>query len=154
MYVAHQHTTFCTTTPLQEAVAIAFEDCTHQTENSNYFGELKAEFQRKRDRLVSLLQSAGLEPIVPQGSYFVLADTNKINPSVYMNSSDKSSRDYQFCRWLVREIGVAAIPPTAFYHSEKSKKIAEGLARFCFCKKDETIEEAGERLQKLRHFFK
>jgi len=52
---------------------------------------------------------------------------------------------------MVKNIGVVAIPPTAFY-SEKSKHLAEHLARFCYIKKEETLDEAIRRLQKLKEF--
>jgi aspartate/methionine/tyrosine aminotransferase len=127
-------------------VAVAFEKVS--LEEREYFQSLKQTLEKKRDKLCSTLSKVGLVPVVPQGSYFVLADTSKINPKLFMNPEDPSSKDYQFCRWLTKEIGVAAIPPTAFY-SPQHAHLAQHLARFCFCKKDETLEEAGRRLQKL-----
>jgi aspartate/methionine/tyrosine aminotransferase len=58
------------------------------------------------------------------------------------------SRDWAFCRWLTVDVGVTAIPPSAFYIPEH-KHLAHNLARFAYCKTDESIEEAKKRLAKL-----
>jgi len=147
IWLTHTNTTFCSIAPLQEAIGIGFEKA--MTEENTYFQSMKSDLQRKRDKLCKILESVNLQPIVPQGSYFILADTSLIPLSLFYSASDSSSRDYQFCRWLTKEIGVACIPPTAFY-SQSNSKMAEHLARFCFIKKDETLEEAGRRLSKLK----
>jgi aspartate/methionine/tyrosine aminotransferase len=151
IWITHMNNTFCSTTPLQEAVAIGFEKVI--SEEKNYFEQMKDFFQKKRDKMCEILKNVNLKPIIPQGSYFVLANTNSIDSKIYFNPQDTSRRDYQFCRWLIKEIGVAAIPPTAFY-SHKNAYISENFARFCFCKKDETLEEASKRLQKLKKYQK
>ncbi|PRP79211.1 cysteine conjugate beta-lyase, aminotransferase-like protein [Planoprotostelium fungivorum] len=71
----------------------------------------------------------------------------------YYDEKSGVARDYQFARWLVKEIGVAAIPPSAFY-SRDNAHLVENFVRFCFCKKEETIRSAGERLQKLKQYLK
>lgn len=79
-----------------------------------------------------------------------MADTKNIDKKAYL--TDPSARpDYQFCRWLTKDIGVAAIPPSAFYSNENASAVAN-YARFAFCKKDETLKEAEKRLQKLKNF--
>ena len=72
-----QWTTFCGISPLQEAVAVGFEDA-HE---HDYFGAMKRDFQRKRDALVKILEAAGLLCCVPQGGYFVMAATNGLPSS-------------------------------------------------------------------------
>ncbi len=62
--------------------------------------------------------------------------------------AQQETRDYHFCRWLTKEIGVGAIPPSAFYCNEHAH-LAERFARFAFCKRDEVFEAARSRLQKL-----
>jgi aspartate/methionine/tyrosine aminotransferase len=74
---------------------------------------------------------------VPDGSYFVTSDISGVTD---MNAAD-------YCRWLVREGGVAAIPLSGFYVRSDE---GETLVRFCFCKKWETLQAAAERLMKLR----
>ncbi len=127
---AHQFTTFCAPTPLQVAAAAALRA------PDAYFTEFRADYQRKRDLLANGLRSSGLEPIIPEGSYFILADHSKF----------EFDDDFAFCRFLVEKVGVAAIPPGAFY---ANKSHARTLARFAFCKRDETLHAAIERMHHL-----
>lgn len=153
--VIHQFDCFSFATPLQEAVAVAFE----QAKERKYFEELKEMYDGKRRKLVNMLEKSGLRPIAPQGSYFVVADTSEIKDERFMNfrvpegilppgKEMAKERDYQFCRWLTCQVGVAAIPPSAFY-SEQNKHLAQHLARFTFCKRDEVLDAAAERLLKM-----
>jgi len=141
-------------------------------------------YLRKRDRLVKALDHCGLKPVVPKGSYFVMADTSSIPSSAFMGKGKaepgiggsgpkEETRDYQFCRWLTRELGtfclcfprsfmmliqrvamisgVGAIPPSAFF-SRENAQIAENYVRFTFCKQDEVLEAAADKLEQLRQF--
>lgn len=127
-----QWTTFSGISPLQEAVAVGFEDALVQ----NYFSNMKDEFQRKRDALVTILESAGLLCCVPQGSYFVMANTRGVPaPPVDQsgsNSDPDEREDTAWCKWLTSQ-GVTSIPPSAFY-SDEHAHMAAGWARFAFCK--------------------
>jgi len=89
-----------------------------------------------------------LDPIVPEGSYFIFASISNI-PEERFIKHKTMSKDHQFCRWLTEEIGVAAIPPSFFY-SPQNKHIAENFARFAFCKRDEVLEQAHQRLSRLK----
>lgn len=128
---AKQFVTFCGATPLQEAAATALEV------SNEYYAELAALYQANRDFLAEALQSAGLSPIMPQGTYFIMVDISELG----------FPDDVAFCRYLTSEIGVAAIPPSSFYFNP-----ADGaqLARFAFCKSRAVLEEAARRLQKLK----
>jgi aspartate/methionine/tyrosine aminotransferase len=138
--MAHQWIPFTVATPLQEAIAIGFE----QAPALGYFDELKQMYQAKRDRLLAALRDVGLPPITPDGSYFVLFDTTHLpTPAA---SAPGEPRDVSLCRWLTGEVGVAAIPPSAFY-SPGHKPLAANLARFCFCKTDEVLDLAAQRLR-------
>jgi aspartate/methionine/tyrosine aminotransferase len=105
-------------------------------------------YTRKRNLLAAALRGAGINPVMPEGSFFIMGDTSHIRlPDPY--ASDKSvTRDWSLCRYLTREIGVAAIPPSAFYRPE-TQHLAANLARFAFCKEDSEIIEAQKRLLKL-----
>jgi N-succinyldiaminopimelate aminotransferase len=128
---AHQFVTFCTSTPLQAAMAVAVG----RTEQ--YAVELTREYLERRDVLVTLLQKVGFQLRPPQGTYFILADFTPFG----------FNDDVEFCRHLTREIGVAAIPPSAFYqHKEEGRH----LVRFAFCKSVETLRQAGKRLEALQ----
>jgi len=129
---AHQFITFATSTPFQAAAAaaLALED--------SYYAALAADYQARRDYLCEALAATGLRVAVPQGTYFIMAD---ITPLGYAD-------DVAFCRWLTTEVGVAAIPPTAFY-ADAHKALGRTWARFAFCKRRETLERAVERLATL-----
>jgi len=128
----HQFVTFATSTPFQEAMATAMETATRL----GYYDQLRREYTARRDILAGALKAAGLTTLPVQGSYFLLADVQA------MGFAD----DVSFCRYLTAEIGVAAIPPSAFYADTARAPL---LARFCFAKKDETLRAAAERLQRL-----
>uniref|UniRef100_A0A7S3K078 Aminotransferase class I/classII large domain-containing protein n=1 Tax=Aureoumbra lagunensis TaxID=44058 RepID=A0A7S3K078_9STRA len=114
----HQASNFSTPTPLQVAIAIAFERC----DEFNYLENLKLTLQAKRDKLCRLLRVAGLAPIVPQGGYFLLADTTKIaanTPFPLWEAPEdiplRDRRDFAVCRLLCERAGVTAIPASAFF---------------------------------------
>ncbi len=137
---AHQWITFAVATPLQEATAVALELAAH----NGYYDELRNAYRERRDRLEQTLRAAGLPPLPVQGSYFIMAD---IRGTAFTD-------DVAFCRWLTREIGVAAIPPSAFYAERNGMTNPRGalplLARFCFAKRLETLDAAAARLERLR----
>ena len=85
------------------------------------------------------MHATGFDVSIPAGAYFIMAS---ITPLGFDD-------DVAFCRHLTTEIGVAAIPPTAFY-SDEHKSIGKTYARFAFCKKMETLEKAAERLMRLK----
>ncbi|MCB0182552.1 MAG: aminotransferase class I/II-fold pyridoxal phosphate-dependent enzyme, partial [Anaerolineae bacterium] len=90
-----------------------------------------------RDFLADVLAEVGLKPLMPQGTYFMMADIS------HLGFPD----DVAFCRYLTREVGVTAIPPSAFYSDP-----ADGakLVRFAFCKTRSVLEEGARRLMKLK----
>lgn len=143
--------TFSVCTPMQIAAAKSLT----LAESNGYYDRFGAAYLRRRQMLCDVLTEVGLAPTVPQGSFFVLADTSAIDPSVYVdpNAADDVGLDWHFCRWLTREIGVGAIPVTAFCR-KTSRPLYERYARFAFCKTEADIEEAGRRLQKLKAFMK
>lgn len=101
-----------------------------------YYAGLQAEYLRKRDFLVPVLKKAGFRCGYPEGAYYVMCDISGFG----------FENDVEFTRHLIREIGVAVVPGSSFYND---KSIGSQKVRFCFCKKDETLEAAAERLAKL-----
>jgi len=124
----HQFNVFTVNTPMQHGLAAFMADATH------HLG-LPAFYQRKRDLFRAGLAATRLRPLATTGSYFQCVD--------YSAVSDRSEED--FCKWLTGEIGVAAIPLSAFYQGGFEQRIA----RFCFAKKDETLRLALDRLARL-----
>jgi aspartate/methionine/tyrosine aminotransferase len=129
----HQFVTFTNSVPFQEALA----DGLTLAESHGYYNELRAVYAARRDRLAAVLTNVGLTPLRARGAYFLLSDITGLG----------FSDDIAFCRHLCTNIGVAAIPTSVFYSDPAG---APRLARFCFAKRDETIDAAASRLQKLR----
>lgn len=127
----HQFMVFCGATPLQEAVATALHT------PPEYYAKLAALYQANRDFLADVLADVGLNPILPKGTYFMMADIS------HLDFPD----DIAFCRYLTTEIGVTAIPPSAFYNNPVD---GAKIARFAFCKTRSVLEEAARRLMKLK----
>jgi len=124
----HQFNVFTVNTPVQHALAAYMQD------PGPYQG-LPAFYQRKRDRFLDGLRQTRLRPLHTAGTYFQCVD--------YSAVSDLPEAD--FCQWLTREIGVAAIPLSAFYEGG----FEQGIARLCFAKKDDTLDLALERLKAI-----
>ena len=127
---AKQFLTFVGGAPFQPAVAYALGA------ESVWVAELRSSLQRKRDRLCAGLRTAGFDVSVPAGTYFVQADIRPLGESDGM----------AFCRGLPQRAGVVAVPTQVFYDDP-----ADGahLVRFAFCKTDEVIDEAADRLAGL-----
>jgi methionine aminotransferase len=124
----HQFNVFTVNTPVQHALA------TYMQDPAPYLG-LPAFYQRKRDRFLDGLRQTRLRPLHTAGTYFQCVD--------YSAVSDLPEAD--FCQWLTKEVGVAAIPLSAFYEGG----FEQGIARLCFAKRDETLQLALKRLQAL-----
>lgn len=131
LFRVHQFVAYCGAAPLQEAVAAAL-----QTTDS-YYTDLAGMYQANRDFLAGALTEAGLKPIISQGTYFIMVDISELG----------FPDDVAFCRHLTTEIGVTAIPPSAFYHNPAD---GANLARFAFCKTRPILEEAARRLKQLK----
>ncbi len=124
----HQFNVFTVNTPMQYGLAAYME-------NPAPYLELSAFYQRKRDLFRAGLAKTRLKLLPCEGTYFQCVDISAI--------SDLS--EAEFCQWLTKEIGVAAIPLSAFYGSGFDQRVV----RFCFAKQDATLHHALERLQSL-----
>jgi aminotransferase len=102
---------------------------------ASYYDELAALYLNKRELFLSYLDAAGLAYTRPQGAYYVLVDIADFG----------WTDDLAFCEWMVREVGVAAVPGSCFFHEPVNH-----LMRLHFAKRDETLRAAGERLALLR----
>ncbi|CAG8544682.1 16593_t:CDS:2 [Racocetra persica] len=149
---AHTRIVFCVNSPLQEAIAILFEEINQK----EYFDRQISAYTSKRENLMSTLSSIGIPYTIPQGSYFVLANTSKIQiPQDYEFPKDfiNAPKDFRVCYWLAKEIGIIATPPSEFY-SPEHKHIVEDFIRFAFCKSNETLDLAAEVFNKLKPYVK
>lgn len=146
LQVLHQNCIYTSPTPIQEAVAAGLEyEMNLMNEPSKcYFYSLAAELKPKRDKLAKLLADNGIKPVIPEGGYFMLADISKFKGTIPDDGTDDPF-DFKFVRWMTKEKKLAAIPPSAFY-SKDHKNLGENFVRFCFIKKDETLDSAAKIL--------
>jgi methionine transaminase len=124
----HQFVTFATNTPVQHAIADVLT-------TQDGLRELSTFFQAKRDLFLKLMEGSRFRPLPCRGSYFQLMDYSAI--------SDEEDAD--FAIRLTKEHGVASIPTSPFLYRSKAPRVV----RFCFAKKNETLERAAERLQRV-----
>ena len=128
----HQFLTFTTAPNLQIAVAYGL------SKPDDYFLSMRAELQRSRDRLTAGLERLGFPVLKAQGTYFLTVDLSPLG----LNETDEA-----FCRRIVNDYKVAAIPVSAFYETDP----VSSVVRFCFAKKDATLDTALERLSDAIH---
>lgn len=139
---AHQWIPFCVASPLQYAIGEAIA----KSHELNWFNQLRLKLIRRRNNLVNGLQKSGLTSIIPQGGYFVLADTSKFQ---FKFDSKKTTRDFAFCRWMIRTHGLGPIPISTFY-TKQNAYLANNLARFAICKSDDLINSGLKRLKDVK----
>ncbi|CAG9863976.1 unnamed protein product [Phyllotreta striolata] len=140
----HQRVVYNASTPLQ----IAFAKMLETEARVSYFDEMANELRDKRDYLVQMLFKTKMEPILPEGGMFVLADVSEIASRVDLSGESGEFVDMKFVNWLARCHGLQAFPVTVFC-AETGRKKRENLVRFCFAKKRQTLEEAALVLSKF-----
>ncbi|XP_067929408.1 kynurenine--oxoglutarate transaminase 3-like [Watersipora subatra] len=149
----HQNCVYTCSTPISEAVAVGLERELSLVENQEkcYLYTLaNDELLPKRDKMAAMLREAGMIPTIPDGGYFMLADWSKMGITDEMiEDGSNDTRDAKFCKWLIREKKLAGIPPSAFYGPE-DEGLAKDLIRFCYFKKEETIDSAGVILKSFQ----
>src|SRR5437868_9593239 len=125
----HDFLTVGAPAPLQEAgaVALGFAD--------EYYTSLAAHYRTRRDALLAILERHHFTTFKPSGAYYIMTDISAFG----------FEDDVEFARYLVKDVGVAAVPGSSFYKTGAGRT----KLRFCFCKKDETLAEADRRLLKL-----
>jgi aspartate/methionine/tyrosine aminotransferase len=126
--MSHQFIVFCGQSALQEAMAFALDF------PDDYYDQFLTDYTRKRDRLCEALLDMGFKVFVPEGTYYVMVDIR----------SKGCDDDLAFCRMLPEKAGVAAIPSSYFWENRNQGR---HLVRFCFCKKEKTLDEAIRRLK-------
>jgi aspartate/methionine/tyrosine aminotransferase len=126
----HDFLTVGAPAPLQEAGATAL------SLPASYYTNLAEGYGKRRDRLVPALEAAGFRCFLPRGAYYVMTDISAFG----------FADDLTFTKYLVSEIGVAAVPGSSFYRNPQD---GARQVRFAFCKRDETLDEAARRLRKL-----
>lgn len=130
----HDFLTVCAPSPLQEACAAVLNNY------EDYYKKLRMDYERKKDILMNFLEEAGFKAFKPSGAYYIMTDISDFG----------FPNDWEFIRFLIKEVGVSGVPGSSFYHDDSGNQ----KVRFCFCKKDETLYEAGRKLKKLKEVIK
>ena len=127
----HDYVSIGAAAPLQAAGAVAYRM------PRSYYDTLASQYQARRDLFCSALMAVGFDLKPPQGAYYVMAGIEAFG----------ATDDVAFAQYLVREIGVATVPGSSFF---RDKELGRNYIRFCFCKQNETLNTAIERLGRLR----
>ena len=126
----HDFLTVGAAAPLQAAGAVAL------SLPQEYYAKLSAGYRARRDRMLPVLRAAGFEVFVPRGAYYIMTGISNFG----------FADDVKFAQYLVKDIGVATVPGSSFYSDSKS---GSQQVRFAFCKRDETLDAAAEKLRRL-----
>ena len=129
----HDFLTVGAAAPLQRAGAYALRM------PPEYYEGLRREYERRRDLILPVLEDVGFKVFRPDGAYYVMTDISAFG----------FADDVEFTRHLIRKVGVACVPGSSFY---SRPELGARQVRFCFCKKDETLYAAADRLRKLQSF--
>ncbi|KAF4016737.1 hypothetical protein G4228_008219 [Cervus hanglu yarkandensis] len=139
----HQNSIYHCPTQGQAAVAQSFErEQLHFGQPSSYFVQLPQYIQRCRDHMIQSLQSVGLRPVIPQGSYFLITDISDFkNKMPDLPGAADEPYDKRFVKWMIKNKGLMAIPVSIFF-SVPHQKLFDHYIRFCFVK-----GEHGQRVE-------
>lgn len=167
LQIAHQFIVFALNNGAQIAIANALREAEHAFEKyQTYYDWIRSVYEKKRDFLVDALRKAGMSPIMPQGAFYVCAQVPQKHPSrecvglpapitdlvenmkLEIDPATVSRSDYNICRNLVLRYGVTAIPTSAFFSEDQigDVELSNNYIRFAFCKPDEVLEQAMNRL--------
>src|SRR5215472_10209698 len=136
----HDFLTVGAAAPLQQAGSIALHFA------QSYYDKLAATYTVKRERILKILAAAGFTVFTPSGAYYVMTDISRFpDPDSVKFPAD--TKDVRFAKYLVEKVGVAVVPGSSFYNDARD---GASQVRFTFCKKEETLAAAEERLSKLQ----
>ena len=138
----HDYLTVCAPAAFQKAGITALQL------QQDYYSEMQAAYAQSRRILMEALHQAGFSAFYPQGAYYVMANFSNIPWPEEKYSQPEWTRDRAFAEFLAREVGVAVVPGSSFYHN---KSDGENLVRFNFAKLKGTLEEAARRLVQYKH---
>jgi aminotransferase len=126
----HDYLTIGAPTPLQEALVTALNF------PQKYYDQLAKMYEAKRNQMLNLLDEAEIKYYRPEGAYYILAEA----PTEFNDG-------LEYANYLIKNVGVAVLPASALYHD---KELGKRKLRFAYCKKDETLQEVGKRIKKLK----
>ncbi|MGO9643860.1 MAG: pyridoxal phosphate-dependent aminotransferase [Candidatus Bathyarchaeia archaeon] len=126
----HDYLTIGAPTPFQEALVTALNF------PAKYYDQLAKMYEEKRNQMLKILDEAEIAYYRPEGAYYILAEA----PTEFNDG-------LEYANYLIKNVGVAVLPASALYHD---KELGKRKIRFAYCKKDETLQEVGKRIKKLK----
>uniref|UniRef100_A0ABD2WMN4 Aminotransferase class I/classII large domain-containing protein n=1 Tax=Trichogramma kaykai TaxID=54128 RepID=A0ABD2WMN4_9HYME len=146
LQVVHQNSLYTCSTPIQEAVAVGFEEELKKFGQPDcYFTSLAEELLEKRDFMAKFLANVGMAPTIPEAGYFMVANWTQLEKNVNLDEEQDEYKDYRFTKWMTKNVGLQGIPPSAFY-SKEHKYLGEDNVRYCFIKSDDVLQKAAQIL--------
>ncbi|CAH1175647.1 unnamed protein product [Phaedon cochleariae] len=150
----HLLSVFNPSTPLQEAFATLFE---HEEANfgepQTHFVTMQRQLKEKMHIIMDLLKKTGMDPVMPDGGMFIVADISKLAPRTDLTAETDDYLDLRFVKWLIKKHKLLGNPMSLFYAGEDKRK-NDHFIRFCFYKNEDTLQKAAEILTKLRDDLK
>lgn len=149
---------FCAPTLMQRALTkvLKLADAPYR-EHASYYDWLREDYLKRRARMVSALDAAGIPSAKAQGGFFLLADIRDLCGAngpfgdVWEEvSQEDEATDWTFCRAMAQKLGIVALPISPFMGPEASDDVRTRFVRFCFAKTDSTLDAAAERLKLLK----
>jgi kynurenine--oxoglutarate transaminase/cysteine-S-conjugate beta-lyase/glutamine--phenylpyruvate transaminase len=143
---------YCCPTFFQEVVARCYNtEFSRLSSPDCYINSVPAMLKDKRDRFARMLKDAGVDPVVPEGGYFMLANISKLVEKLgdeRLGGDRDECKDLRFVKYLIKEKGLATIPITIFYSANNSA-FGENFIRFNFFKDEETLAKAAEIIRSI-----
>ncbi|XP_017316000.1 kynurenine--oxoglutarate transaminase 1 isoform X1 [Ictalurus punctatus] len=150
----HQNSVYHCPTPTQEALAVCFQREYNMfgTEES-YFRQLPKQLQTKCERLANCMSSVGLQPIMPEGGYFMMMDISNVKVDLNDPNTKDELYDSRFVKWLIKEKGLGTIPVSAFFSLEQRAHF-QNYIRVCFVRDDSTLDAVEDILKQWSDYIK
>nr|KAF6485152.1 hypothetical protein HJG63_007458 [Rousettus aegyptiacus] len=151
LHIVHQNSVYHCPTQTQAAVAQCFQrEQLHFGQPSSYFVQFPLSLRTNREHMIRSLQSVGLKPIVPQGSYFLITDISHFKSKMPdLPGAVDEPYDRRFVKWMIRNKGLVAIP-VSYMCSVPHQKHFDNYIRFCFVKDESTLQVMDKKLQEWK----
>ncbi|RWS19651.1 Kynurenine--oxoglutarate transaminase 3-like protein, partial [Leptotrombidium deliense] len=145
----HEYSVSKCSTPLQEAIAIAYELL---NQPASFLKQFATSLQQKRDVIANMLSEVQMNAVIPEGGYYVTVDFRKIANRVNFTSEKGKTKDTKFVNWLSNTQKLQGIPLSVFF-SNKHRNISKNYIRLCFAKRNETFEALRQTIDGLKKYL-
>ncbi|RWS18850.1 Kynurenine--oxoglutarate transaminase 3-like protein, partial [Leptotrombidium deliense] len=149
----HEYSISKCSKPLQEAIAIAYEqEYELLNQPSSFLKQYATSLETKRDLIANMLSEVQMNAVIPEGGYYVTVDIRKIAKLVNITSEKGETKDTKFVNWLSKTQKLQGIPLSVFF-STKHHHISKNFIRLCFAKRNETFEGLRQTIDGLKKYL-